>query len=164
MHSLDVLRKQSFREWFLLCCGHWDARFRSINSRAAMLEWYSANCELFDTMRTATSVFTLGHRAGSRHPGWWHVVGFPQFGPRLLVDPEQAEGRIERIKEGVLRQRDSFSESGDLLERISYSIPLRNFPDGFEAAPDYLARNGVLDFEETELLNRKNNSIRKTFP
>ena len=152
--NLESLQKQSFREWFQLRRVCWDSEFRNINSREAMLSWYRSNRESFDTMRTATDGFALGHGPAERHPGWWHSTGFPQFGPRLIVDRARLDQQIERINSGVLRQRDSFSESRDLADCIAYSIPLRNFPDGFETSVDLLERNGLLDSEEIEILNQ----------
>ena len=102
----------------------------------------------------------MARRPGERHAGWWFVDGFPQHGPRLVASAELTDRTIQHHLDGWLvhpcghdaaddhvierwNRRDMPSES-ELRRLHSVSVPLRDFPDGWESSAEYLTRHSLL--------------------
>jgi hypothetical protein len=167
-YDLESRQKQSFCEWWILRCGHWDDAGDIINSREVMVNWYQANRDVFDRPATDAGLSKIGHGPGERHTGWWYTIGFPEYGPRLVVDPEAVE---QHFKNQLYRRhvpRPSFHKNsdrlienwkagrmpteGELRKHNSWTIPNRLFPDGLESDQEYLERHNQIIEEEQNLL------------
>jgi hypothetical protein len=167
-YDLDSLRKQNFPEWWSLCCGHWRRQYHTINSRVALVRWYAANRSEFDQLHIPPKFGPGRQHPADRHAGQWFEELFPEYGPRLVVDPEQFEQRCRRILDGHWLPSHSFHKQSDRLiknwksgrmpnetelrDHVSLCVPSRNFPDGFESSTEYLERHKLLTADEESLL------------
>jgi len=161
LHTLE------FMERFSLWCGQWESNFRDIISRKAMIDWYLANREVFDAIQQPGDTLK-GHRPGERHAGWWYTTAFSNYGPRLVVDAECAEQAIQGHTDGWLvppagctdddEQIAERWKRGDMpreveLQRLhSVSVPMRDFPDGWETSIQYLERHQLIASAERAAL------------